>query len=481
MAAGTTGSTAGRFERVLQARDVVTLAFGAMIGWSWVMLSGRWVAEGGSGGAMLAFVLGGAAILLIGLLYSELVAAMPRAGGEHVYAHRALGANAAFLCSWALLMAYVTVCVFEAVALPAAVEYLWPEIRIGTLWHVGDSPVDLGFVIVGAAGAIVMTIINLFGIRIAAIAQGLVTLVIIVSGVLLVTGAISFGDPSNLEPWLPHGVTGMLTVLVMAPAMYVGFDVIPQSAEEINVPPRALGMLLFLSVLMAVLWYVAIVAAVAIGLPADARNGEPMGTALAADALWAGVGSAPWAGSLMVLGGIGGILTSWNAFLVGGSRVVYALARDGMLPASLAELHPRWRTPWRALLIIGVLSVFAPLCGRTVLVWLVDAGSFAIVIAYGMVCVAFLVLRVREPAMPRPFRVPAGRWVGSAAVLSCVALFCLYLPWSPAGLEWPAEWAIVGGMAVVGVLVWWRQRPHFTHDHAAGSVPEPMSEPTSEH
>ena len=403
------------FERVLKARHVVSLAFGAMIGWSWVMLSGRWVAEAGSVGAMLAFAIGGVAIVLIGLLYSELVAAMPSAGGEHVYAHRALGGNAAFICSWALLMAYVTVCVFEAVALPAAVEYLFPGIRVLELWRFGDTPVDLGFVVIGAAGAIAMPAINLLGIRVAAIAQAMVTLLIFFSGVLLVTGALSFGNASALEPWLPHGVAGVVSVLIMAPAMFVGFDVIPQSAEEIDVAPRALGRLLFVSVLLAVLWYIAIVGAVAVGLPADARDGAPMGTALAASTLWAAVWGGEWAGTLMVLGGIGGILTSWNAFLVGGSRVIYALARDGMLPAALADLHPRWRTPWRAILLIGALSVFAPLCGRTVLVWLVDAGSFAIVVAYGMVCIAFLVLRVREPDMPRPFVVPAGRWVGGAA------------------------------------------------------------------
>lgn len=443
------------FERVLRARHVVSLAFGAMIGWSWVMLTGVWVGNAGGVGAAVAFVVGGAAILLIGLLYSELVAALPKVGGEHVYAHRALGANTAFVCSWALLMAYVTVCVFEAVALPAAVEYLLPAIRVATLWQVGDAPVDVGFVLVGAAGAITMTVINLFGIRIAAIAQAVVTLVIVVAGIALVAGALQFGDSSALSPPFPGGVVGVLGVLIMAPAMYVGFDVIPQSAEEINVAPRALGRLLFASVCLAVLWYVAIVLAVGVGLP-SAMRGEPMGTAQAANALWGG----EWAGTLLVLGGVGGILTSWNAFLVGGSRVMYALARDGMLPASFAQLHPRWRTPWRALLVIGGLSVLAPLCGRTVLVWLVNAGSFAIVIAYGIVCVAFLVLRKREPELPRPFRVPAGEWVGGAAVTASVALFCLYLPFSPSGLA-SAEWAIVLAMAAVGAVVWWRQRGHF--------------------
>ena len=124
-----------RFAKVLKTREVVTLGFGAMIGWSWVLMTGVWLSSAGTTGTLIAFTLGGLAICLIGLTYSELASAMPRAGGEHVYTHRALGPNFSFLCTWALLFSYINVCLFEAVALPAAVEYLFPEIRVGTLWN----------------------------------------------------------------------------------------------------------------------------------------------------------------------------------------------------------------------------------------------------------------------------------------------------------------------------------------------------------
>ena len=119
-----------QFNRVLRSRDVITLGFGAMIGWSWVLMTGYWVSEAGSAGTVIAFAAGGFAIALIGLTYSELVSAMPQAGGEHVYTHRGLGAGWSFFCTWALLLAYVNVCLFEAVALPTAVEYLLPDIRL---------------------------------------------------------------------------------------------------------------------------------------------------------------------------------------------------------------------------------------------------------------------------------------------------------------------------------------------------------------
>ena len=120
--------------RVIGPTQVIALSFGAMIGWSWVLLASNWVRDAGTFGAPLAFLIGGFAILCIALLYAELASAMPKAGGEHVYVMRALGPVWSFWCSWALLMAYVTVCVFEAVALPTGVEYLVPEIRFLELW-----------------------------------------------------------------------------------------------------------------------------------------------------------------------------------------------------------------------------------------------------------------------------------------------------------------------------------------------------------
>ncbi len=179
-----------------------------------------------------------------------------------------------------------------------------------------------------------------------------------------------------------------------------------------------------------------------------------MATADATALVWGGA----WAGKLLVVGGLGGILSSWNAFIIGGSRVLYALGHSGMLPRAFARLHPRYRTPYVGVLLIGGLSCVSPLFGRTILVWLIDAGSFAIVIAYGMVALAFLVLRHREPDMPRPFRLRHGRLVGWIALLMSTGLFCIYLPWSPSALVWPYEWAMVLGWAIFGAILYSMQR-----------------------
>jgi len=443
-----------RFVRVLKNRDVIVLAFGAMIGWSWVLMSGYWIQTAGSLGTLIAFATGGVVIALIGLTYSELAAAMPKAGGEHVYTRRGLGEDWSFVCTWALLMAYVNICLFEAVALPTAVEYLVPQIRLGTLWQVLGADVDLGFVLVGACSAVVVTVVNVLGIKTAARLQALALLLIVVSGVLLVSGALSFGELERATPWIATPATGILSVLIMVPALLVGFDVIPQSAEEIDLPPQRIGTLLVISVVLAVAWYVLVSFAVALSLDGEALALADLATGDAAAALW----GHPGAGAALVLGGVAGILTSWNAFVIGASRVLYALGRSGFVPAAFARLHPRYHTPWVGVVVIGALSCLAPLFGRTVLVWMIDAGSFATVVAYLFVPMAFLALRRSEPDMPRPFRVRYPRLVGNLAVALAAALLLIYLPGSPAALLWPYEWLMILLWTAIGVVLWVRYR-----------------------
>lgn len=432
---------------------MLALSFGAMIGWSWVLMTGYWVENAGSVGTLVAFVGGGLVIGFIGLTYAELASAMPRAGGEHVYTRAALGANWSFVCTWALLMAYATVCIFESVALPTAVEYLVPGIRLGTLWTVVGAPVDVGFVLVGVLGAVVMTVINYVGIRTAGRVQIVVTIAIVAAGLLLLVGAFSNGSVENARPLIALPAVGILTVVIMVPAMLVGFDVLPQSAEEIDLPPRRIGVLLAVSLALAVLWYAGVSFAVASAIPNAELGTARMATADAATALW----NSPWAGSALIVGGIGGILTSWNAFIIGGSRVMFALAESGALPAAFAKLHPRFRTPHLAIVVLGVLSCISPFFGRTILVWLINTGSLAVVVAYVFVPVAFLVLRARQPEMPRPFRVRAPRFVGCTAIVLGGALLCLYLPGSPSALAWPYEWIIVIAWAALGFGIWLRR------------------------
>ena len=448
-----------RFAKVLKTREVVTLGFGAMIGWSWVLMTGVWLSSAGTTGTLIAFTLGGLAICLIGLTYSELASAMPRAGGEHVYTHRALGPNFSFLCTWALLFSYINVCLFEAVALPAAVEYLFPEIRVGTLWNVLGADVDIGFVIVGVAGTALVTWANYVGIKTASLAQTIVTVLIVLSGLLLISGATLFGKAAHTMHFVEPAIGGIMVVLIMVPGMLVGFDVIPQSAEEIDLKPQKIGLLLIVSVICAVIWYVAISGAVGLAIPYSEVSQSNMATADAASNLWGG----SWAGVILVLGGIGGILTSWNAFIVGASRVIFALSESGRIPKVFSKIHPKYQTPYVAILSLGILSAAATLFGRTILVWLINTGSFAVTVAFLLVAISFLVLRKKEPEMERPFRVTHPNLVGYGAVFLSLGLLSAFFPWSPSALAWPEEWSTLLIWTTLGLLILFYSKKNSTN------------------
>ncbi|MGY1712007.1 APC family permease [Geodermatophilus sp. SYSU D00758] len=436
------------FVRTLGRWDVLAVAFGAMIGFGWIVLTGGFLQDAGTLGAALAFVIGGVVVALVGLTYAELVSAMPHVGGEHNYVLRALGSRPAFVTSWALVLGYVSVVAFEAVALPQTVLYLFPDMLAGRLWTVADYDVYASWVAVGVLAAVVMTGLNYVGVRPAAVFQAIAVLFLLAVGLALVLGSVVGGDTENMQPLFTGGAAGLIAVLVATPFLFVGFDVIPQSAEEIHLPYRKIGQLLLLAVGMAVAWYVLIMLTVGSSLPAAELAGSELAAADGMAALW----GSDLMGNVLVLGGIAGILTSWNGFLIGASRLLFAMARSGMLPAWFGRLHPRYRTPGNALLFIGGLSVLAPFFGRPALVWMVDAGGLSIVIAYVMVALSFVVLRRREPAMERPFRAPGGAATGVVAGLLALALGTLYLPGMPAALVWPYEWVVVAAWWLLGLV-----------------------------
>ncbi len=453
--------TENKLKKVLSRFDVLFLSFGAMIGWGWVVLSGIWITEAGTLGAMLAFVIGGILVIFVGLTYSELASAMPKVGGELVYVLRALGKNLGFVAAWAVTLGYVSVVAFQATALPTVIEFFFPNYRVGYMWTIQGWDVHLSWVLVGVLGALFVMFVNYIGIKIAAIVQMIFTLMIAVMGILLISGASVTGSMANAEPLFLGGMAGIMTVIVMTPFMFVGFDVIPQAAEEMNIKRKSIGKILIFSVFLAVFWYIAIIFGVGVSLDKPSLVDASLPTAAAMGAIF---GSEFFA-KLLVAGGIAGILTSWNAFIIGGSRVLYAMAEARMLPAWFGKLHPKYKTPANAILFIGCLSVLSPLFGRPMLVWLVDAGGFAVVIAYFLVAWAFLRLRKDEPNMSRPFRAGKSNVVGWFAIVMSLGFIVLYLPGMPAALSWPAEWFIFAGWSLLGVFFWARMRKTLTDEH----------------
>ncbi|MCF6390215.1 APC family permease [Mycobacterium sp. MBM] len=437
--------------KVLGNWDVLALGFGAMIGFGWVVLTGDWIGSAGTLGAVLAMMAGGLIMGVVGLTYAELTAAMPKAGGEHNFLLRGMGPRWSFIGSWGIVGGYVTIVAFEAVALPRTALYLFPGLNQVRLWEVAGSEVHLSWALVGALAAVVITTVNILGVKFASAAQTFVVVLLLIIGLMLVFGSFTGGSTDNMQPLITGGAAGFFAVLVVVPFLFVGFDVIPQSAEEVNVPARQIGRLVVIAVVLATVWYLLTIVTTSSAMPAGELADADIATA---DAFGVMFGNDVMA-KLLIAGGIAGILTSWNSLLLGASRLMYSMARSGMLPAWFGRLHPRFRTPINALLFIGGLSFLAPFLGEAMLGWLVDSGSPSIVIAYLLVSVVFLVLRRREPQMDRPLRVGGngrgGLLIGGAAVVLCIALLSLYLPGMPAFLD-VQPWILFGAWWILGAI-----------------------------
>ncbi|MEB8123657.1 APC family permease [Staphylococcus succinus] len=449
-----------QFNKTMNVVDVLFLAIGAMLGWGWVVLSGEWVSTAGFVGSIIAFLLGGFLVIVIGLTYAELASAIPETGGGFIFVKKAFSPGIAFISGWSVLFGYVSVITFEAVALPTVIDYVVPFEHQGLMWNIAGWDVYVTWVLIGSVGSILLTSLNYFGVKPAAIMQTVFTIFIVAVGLLLVFGAGFNGDFSNLKPF-ENGVGGTMSVLMMIPFLFVGFDVIPQIAEEVKAPSKKIGGILIFSIVASVIFYLLIVFGVATGLSPKALSSSNLATADAMVNLFGSNGF----GVLLVLGGVAGIITSWNAFIIGGSRILYAMANNGMIPKWFAYIHPKFKTPTHGILFLGILAFVAPLLGRPALLWIVNAGGIGVVLGYLLVAFSFLKLRKSQPGLERPYRIKNGRAVGIIAIILSILFIVIYLPGMPSSLAWPSEWLIVIVWYLIAFVLYFTQKRKTTNHY----------------
>ncbi len=447
-----------KFDKVMGAWDILVIAFDAMIGWGWVINSGDWITTAGFAGSIIAMLIGGLMVFFVGLTYAELTSAMPQCGGEHVFSYRAMGPTGFFVCTWMIILGYVATSAFEATALPTVITYLFPDFNQVYLYSIAGKDIYLTTIILGVGVAILITFINIRGAKTAAILQTVLTAIIAIAGILLVVGSAVNGDMGNItgqmwEAGAGNTLGSVFKVACMTPFLFIGFDVIPQAAEEINVPYKKIGKIMLLSIFLAVAWYLMIIFAVCYIMPqsAIAQEMSSQNGLVSAKAIEIAFRS-PLMGKVLIIGGLCGIITSWNSFLMGGSRALYSMGESLMIPKMFGKLG-KHKTPEAAIILCGIACVAAPFFGRGVLVWLVDAASFGCVIAYMFVSISFCILRKKKPEMERPYKVRAGKFVGVMAVLMAGFMTLLYIiPASfSAALVWQ-EWIVVGIWLALGVF-----------------------------
>lgn len=434
-------------QKTFGTKDVLALAFGTMIGWGWIMLSGAWAASAGMLGAIGAYVVGAILCIFIGIVYAELTPAIPYTGGGVVFSYMSMGYWPAVIAGLATGFAYIGVAAWEGPAFATAIDYVFPIPKIGYLWTIQGFDVYGSWALIAIVASIVITCVNYKGAKQAAIFQSIATLGLITVGVIFVFGGITKGSFANTKP-LFTDIKGFSSVLLMVPAMFVGFDVIPQSAGEMNVPLKKIPGLLILSICAAATWYMIMIMTTCLSAPAAIRA---TGTIPVADAMAYAFGSPIW-GKVCIVGAICGILTSWNGFLYGGARVIYSLAHAKMLPAVLGEIHPKYNTPANAVVLCGVLSTFSCFLGKGALVWFVNASSFGVVIMYMMVALSFAFLRKNQPDLERPYKVKYAKFVGTMAIFVAIFFAWLYTPLGPSPLI-GIEWLLVISWFVIGIAL----------------------------
>ena len=376
-----------KLQRVMRPVDVWGLALGAIIGWGCFVLPGTaFLPKAGPGGTAMGMLIGAFLIIVIAVSYGYLIRKFPISGGEFIYAKEAFGKRNAFVCGWAMILAYWSLIPLNATALAMISRYLFPGIiQQGLLYEIAGWEVYAGEVILASSAIILMALLNIRGIKQAAWMQTAIALTLV--GCILVITFLVFciSDWNNLAPGFPDGRRwwkGVFSIVAMAPWAFIGFDCIPQSAEEYNFSHRKSTFIMISAVLVAAILYIAVCAVTAVGVEPwqqllDSRNAWPTGYVVRNTMGLAGI---------VVLGVamFCAVVSGMNAFYISTSRLMYAMAKEGSLPKWFEHLSPKYGTPTNAILFTMTMSLFAPWFGREILLWIVDMTSVgaAIVFAY---------------------------------------------------------------------------------------------------
>ncbi|MBO5979897.1 MAG: APC family permease [Bacteroidales bacterium] len=376
-----------KLRKVMSPVDVWGLALGAIIGWGCFVLPGTtFLPKAGPAGTAMGMLIGALLIIVIAISYGYLIRNYPLSGGEFVYTKEAIGKRNAFVCGWSMILAYWSLIPLNATALALISRYLFPGIiQQGFLYQIAGWDVYAGEVVLASVAIIVMALINIRGIKQAAWMQTAIALTL-VGCILIITFLVfSVSDWSNMNPGFPDGRRwwrGVFSIVAMAPWAFIGFDCIPQSAEEYNFSHKKSTFIMISAIVVAAILYIAVCAVTAVGVEPwqellERRNNWPTGFVVRNTIGLAGI---------IVLGiaMFCAVVSGMNAFYISTSRLMYAMANEGSLPKWFGKLSRKYGTPINAIIFTMVMSLFAPWFGREILIWIVDMTSVgaAIVFAY---------------------------------------------------------------------------------------------------
>src|SRR5580700_3424167 len=367
--------------RKLRLVDYFALGWGTMVGVGWLVVMDDWLLRGGTLGAILGFAIGGALLLPIGFVYGRLVAAIPDASAEVAYTAKVFSRPISFSTGWMMMLAYFIVCPWEAVAVGRIAGYIVPALDSIEIYRIAGRPVYLPHLVIGLGLTALLTTLNYRGIRLSATFQNWTTFGTLALFIVFVALGISKGSPHNFPPLFTHAplVSFLLTVQIV-PYFMTGFESVSKAAEESAPEFRGQRFLTAISIaiLIGILFYTIVIAAVAFVAPWHELTGEKFMTAVA---FQRAVGS-HWIVNVILVAAMLSLVKCFNGNFVAASRLLFALGRRGLVPSRAGRIHPQHQTPSAAVLCIGLATAACMLLGDAILVPITEVGSVACAIGW---------------------------------------------------------------------------------------------------
>jgi amino acid transporter len=361
--------------RRLRALDYFTLAFGAMVGAGWLVVMDDWLARGGPAGAMLGFAVGTLLLIPIGYAYSRMVVRLPDAGSEIAYTTTAFNKQLGFFAGWMMLLAYLIVCPWEAVAIGKIAGHFVPALNSVPLYALGGKVVYLPQLVLGIALTLLISWLNFRGIAITAHFQNWATSLFLLLFALLVVIGGTRGSIANFHPWFGHAPwTSLLLMLQIVPYFMTGFESVSKCSEEseLGFAPSHYAKAIYAALVVGGGFYVAVVAVVAFVAPWPQTASTGFATAAAFQHA-----SGLLLANLIFAAAVMSLVKIFNANFVAAARMVFALGRDGSLPRLFGSVHECNQTPWAAVLLLAGITIACVFGGDRLLVAIAEVGSFA--------------------------------------------------------------------------------------------------------
>lgn len=430
--------------RKLRTFDYFTLAFGTMVGAGWLIVMGDWLARGGPLGAILGFGIGGAALLPIGYVYGRLVMAIPDAASEIAYTRRVFNPSISFAVGWMMVLAYLPVCPWEAVAVGKILAYIFPVLDSVRLYTVAGIPVYLPHLLIGLALTGIITFLNFRGIRESATFQNWATAGLLALFVVFGLCGLARGSVGNFAPAFSHrgrwgGLVSVVLVVQIVPYFMAGFESVSKCSEESQEGFRAAGFFraIMLALAVGVIFYTAVIALVAFVTPWGSLVHEGFATAVAFEHAFRN----RWIADLILAAALLSLVKVFNGNFLAATRLIFSLGRRGLIDGRMGSVHEAHRTPSVAVFAVGLITVAAVFLGEAILIPVTEVGSLAAAIGWLGTCAAYLFMK---PAPREQLIALIGVAVSFALVLM---KFLPVVPGHFTAYEYAAlaAWCAVGG------------------------------------